>query len=228
MRWTGIQLSYGRLKQCRNQTQGTLHQIPTCPLAQRDGPERSRGERTRSNEAFHRGKLLESLGLFRQNAPKVGPRGSGTPRNRGRKRTREWRWTLPGPTLRETSEGNPDGRRPICGAQGAKRAAQQGRVKLQKTGPGADLVESQRRSANVSRESPRSIAALGPLVLANDRGKRADRVPARSEFGARKFRHSLSRSYGTEVRPDPQDPGNQGGEEAKDRELRTFPVDIRV
>ena len=39
-----------------------------------DGPERSRGERTRSNEAFHRGKLRESLGLFRQKVAKVGPR----------------------------------------------------------------------------------------------------------------------------------------------------------
>ena len=44
-----------------------------------DGPERSRGERTRSNEAFHRGNLRESRKLFRQKVAKVGPRILGTP-----------------------------------------------------------------------------------------------------------------------------------------------------
>ena len=40
-----------------------------------DGPERSRGERRRSNEAFHRGNLRESRKLFRQKVAKVRPRG---------------------------------------------------------------------------------------------------------------------------------------------------------
>ena len=119
------------------------------------------------------------------------------------KRTREWRSNFRNETLVKLSKGIPGGRRPVCGGKAAPRAAYPGGVSARKPGPGADLVDSQRRSANVSRGSLRSIAALGPLVLANDRVKRGDRVPARSEFGDGNLRHYLSLPYGGRVRPGP-------------------------
>ena len=88
-----------------------------------------------------------------------------------------------------------------------------------KYAPGADLAGSQRRSADVSRGSLRSIAALGPLVLAHDRVMRGDRVPARSEFFLEKLRLYLSRSYWSEVRPGPQDRAG-AGEKSTSREKK--------
>ena len=143
-----------------------------------DGPERSRGERTRSNEAFHRGKLRESLGLFRQKVAKVGPRRFDPPETAAESE----RGSGGHPNFAEIPTTNPTLGSPSVaqkGQNGPPVTAEKRRKKLKKTAPGADLTESPRRSARVPRESLRSIAALGPLVLAHDRVKRGDRVPAR-------------------------------------------------
>ena len=98
--------------------------------------------------------------------------------------------------------------------KGPKGPPSRGGNWAKKYAPGADLAGSQRRSADVSRGSLRSIAALGPLVLAHDRVMRGDRVPARSEFFLEKLRLYLSRSYWSEVRPGPQDRAGAGGKSA--------------
>ena len=104
---------------------------------------------------------------------------SVTSGNKGILRTWEWRGTLPGQISGEIPTINPTLGSPSVAQKGPKGPPSRGGNWAKKDAPRADLVESQRRSARVSRESLRSIGALGPLLLANDRVKRGDRVPAR-------------------------------------------------
>ena len=139
-----------------------------------DGPERSRGGRTRSNEAFHRGDLRESRKLFRQKVAKVGPRDSETPEIKAESDPKN----PPRPDPERKSENSPAAGSPFVAQKGHMRPPTKREKGSKKPVPGADLVEPQRRSARVSRESPRSIDALGPLLPANDRMDRADSIRA--------------------------------------------------